>query len=98
MFEYLIILVSFGFLIALRIFLFRKSYNRNLSFYSDPDEFVPEMIQSLEEKNRINPSFKRDFLHINNQSAIAKLNLEKISSECKDSFINALLFFFCFLI
>lgn len=81
MLEYLIILFTFGILITLRIYLFRKSYKRNLNFYSDPDEFVPEMMQNINNKSKLNPNFKRDFLNIQNQSGIANLSLQKLSSE-----------------
>lgn len=81
MLEYIIILFTFGILIVLRIYLFRKSYKRNLNFYSDPDDFVPEMIQNVNEKSKLNPTFRRDFLNIENQSGIANLSLQKLASE-----------------
>jgi len=51
--EYLVLIVCFGFLILLRIFLFKKSYQNKLIYFSDPMELAKEVI--AENKKLRNP-------------------------------------------
>lgn len=80
MWEYLILIFCFGFVIYMRIFLFKKGFNRKLNFYSDPDDLVPEIIQNINKQSISNPRVKFEYLNVNNQAQIINLNLSKMAS------------------
>lgn len=78
MYEYLILIVCFGLLIVVRMFLFKRSYTRKMSFYSDPDDFANEFIQNLDSQAKRNPVIKKQFMSTDNLLKIMDLNFKKL--------------------
>ncbi len=78
MYEYLILFICFGFLILVKMYLVKYSYNRKMSFYTDPEVFAVEFLQNLNQKARGNPLIKTQFLDTKNLLQLMQLNLNKL--------------------
>ena len=79
MYEYLILLLCFAFLIFVKIYLVKYSYKRKLSFYTDPDAFAEEFIQNLNQQAARNPAIRNQYMDSKNLLEIMKLNLGRLA-------------------
>lgn len=78
MYEYLVLILCFGLLIFIKVYLVKFSYKRKMSFYTDPEEFAQEFLQNLDQKAAINPAIKATFMDTKNLLQIIQLNLNKL--------------------
>lgn len=79
MYEYLILLLCFAFLILVKIYLVKYSYKRKLSFYTDPEVFAEEFIQNLNQQAARNPAIISQYMDSQNLLKIMSLNLGKLA-------------------
>ena len=79
MYEYLILLLCFAFLILVKIYLVNHSYKRKLSFYTDPEAFAEEFIQNLNKNTARNPAAKSQYMDSQNLLKIMNLNLGRLA-------------------
>jgi len=79
MYEYLILILCFGVLILLKMYLVNYSYQRKMSFYTDPDQFAEEFLSNLNQKAAKNPAIKSQFMDTKNLLQIMQLNLNKLA-------------------
>lgn len=73
MLEYLVLILCFGLLILINIFLFKYNAKRQLNYYTDPEEFAVEMIEKLK------PPIKTQFMKSNNLIEVLRMNINKLN-------------------
>lgn len=73
MYEYLILILCFGLLILINVFLFKYNTKRKLNYYTDPEQFAVEMIQNLK------PPIKTQFMNSINLIEVMRMNLNKLN-------------------